>query len=599
MRSPSWPVTQTDALVHASALFLPAAGSAALLPALEFAYQASTAASGSTDFPLLIAFLLSKRVCLYATAAAAVAVSALRSLGSEPRTGARLKLLTAEIFGSDAAASLEAPEGRDTVRALDSLDETPALAQAAALPVILSLLLLGSFVLLPSPDPGAVTGGDTFMFAGDADLLRSLLAGGAGALRAVASGLAPLSNAGLCLVFCRAEATALLAAAMPPRMGVEALLGAVETPQPTADAANPRSEKATADMVRTAQTELTTAAAVEAARPEIATAATALAALATASAFLLPPAMAWPVQNVLNICIAVSVSRLLALGRLLPIMLALAALAAYDVTFAGGTASAASMTHTLDSATATALATPVLGPSLFPAAMTSPSLSLDCPSNALATDLSLLVPTTTLAADPPSSVMESVARSRLSGAWQPGLIQIRVGGRLTDGLGLGDLVFPSLLAGWAARFDQGQQAGGARQREAGHAGWQGARGSRQQQAGREPQTGDARGEKARDARGQGTGEAWRLQEGDARHPEAGASGRKEAGSALLPFVLGGYLAGCLLLEVAPPSLSPAALSCLVPTTLTAVLLRLAATGAIQEAFDWDGAADQAASTREK
>jgi presenilin-like A22 family membrane protease len=196
-----------------------------------------------------------------------------------------------------------------------------------------------------------------------------------------------------------------------------------------------------------------------------------MAAVATAAAFGLPPAIAWPVQNGINICIAISVSRLLALGRLLPIMLALAALAAYDVAFAGGSAA---MAHALDPAPTVAEA---------------------------------------------QSVMESVARSRLSGAWQPGLIQVRVGGRLTDGLGLGDIVFPSLLAGWAARFD--------------------------------------------------------------RRPHAGAD--------LLPAVIGGYAVGCVLLEVAPAALSPAALSCLVPTTLTATMLRLAATGAIDDAFSWDGA----------
>lgn len=400
-----------------------------LLPALDAAYQVSSAASGSTDFALLLAFLLSKRACLYASAGAAVAVSALRSRGAEPRTGARLKSLTAEIFGSEAAATLEAPEGRDTVQVLDSLDESPALAQAVALPLILSLLLLGSFALLPNEDSGAATG------AG------SMLAEGADVLRAVASGIAPLSNAALCLVFCRAEAAALLSAATSTPDGLEG--ASLATAEP---------------------------------RPEVAAAATAVAAVATAAAFGLPSAVAWPVQNVVNICIAISVSRLLALGRLLPIMLVLAALAAYDVVFAGGAASA-TMAQAVDPSAAST------------------------------------------AADA-QSVMESVARSRLSGTWQPGLIQVRVGGRLTDGLGLGDIVFPSLLAGWAARFDQ------------------------------------------------------------------------RAGVAVLPAVLGGYAVGCVLLEVAPRAVSPAALSCLVPATLTAIMLRLAATGATEDAFSWDGAPTQ-------
>jgi len=34
------------------------------------------------------------------------------------------------------------------------------------------------------------------------------------------------------------------------------------------------------------------------------------------------------------------------------------------------------------------------------------------------------------------------------------LLQVRLDGRLTDALGLGDIVFPSMLAGWAHRFDK-------------------------------------------------------------------------------------------------------------------------------------------------
>ena len=37
--------------------------------------------------------------------------------------------------------------------------------------------------------------------------------------------------------------------------------------------------------------------------------------------------------------------------------------------------------------------------------------------------------------------------------WQPGLVEIVVGKKVSDVLGLADIVFPSTLTGWALRFD--------------------------------------------------------------------------------------------------------------------------------------------------
>jgi len=353
MRAPVWPLSPVNAAAHASALFLPAAGSVAVLPALDAAYHASSTANGSTDFALLLALLLGKRVCLYTTAAAAVAVGALRSSGSEPESGERLKSLTREIYGSSAATSLESPDGDGAVEALNSLDESPALAQAVALPLVFSLLLLGSFVLLPSLDAGTPAGAGALGFAST----------GLEALRGAAAVFGPFSNAAICLVFCRAELTAMLGAAFP-------------------------GDQASAD-------------AEPQAAPAVAAAATALAGLATAAAFGLPAAVAWPVQNVVNICIATSVARLLALGRLSPILLALAALATYDIAFAGGAASAATL----------------------PAADAAAAISAASPAASMAGSASSAASVADFSAQ---SVMESVARSRLSaqGAWQPGLLQV-------------------------------------------------------------------------------------------------------------------------------------------------------------------------------
>ena len=49
--------------------------------------------------------------------------------------------------------------------------------------------------------------------------------------------------------------------------------------------------------------------------------------------------------------------------------------------------------------------------------------------------------------------MGAVAVSRLTEGFQPGLLQVRLGGRVSDVLGLGDAVFPALVAGFAKRYD--------------------------------------------------------------------------------------------------------------------------------------------------
>ena len=53
--------------------------------------------------------------------------------------------------------------------------------------------------------------------------------------------------------------------------------------------------------------------------------------------------------------------------------------------------------------------------------------------------------------------MGAVAVSRLTEGFQPGLLQVRLGGRVSDVLGLGDAVFPALVAGFAKRYDLAQE----------------------------------------------------------------------------------------------------------------------------------------------
>ena len=129
-------------------------------------------------------------------------------------------------------------------------------------------------------------------------------------------------------------------------------------------------------------------------------AATALAAALVAFAYLVPAAYAWPVQNVLCMCLAIATARALQFSNFAALCAAAAALVAYDV---------ASVAATLPVASAP----------------------------------------TAAAASP----MGAVAVSRLTEGFQPGLLQVRLGGRVSDVLGLGDAVFPALVAGFAKRYD--------------------------------------------------------------------------------------------------------------------------------------------------
>jgi hypothetical protein len=116
-----------------------------------------------------------------------------------------------------------------------------------------------------------------------------------------------------------------------------------------------------------------------------------------AAAYLLPLAYAWPFQNLVNVAILCVVSRLLSFSQVGTVLIAVLGLTIYDVIS-------------------------VLG--------------------------------AVQAADSGSSIMETVAKSRLGGVgsqWQPGLLSVVIKGRVTDALGLGDVIFPSILSGWALR----------------------------------------------------------------------------------------------------------------------------------------------------
>lgn len=147
-----------------------------------------------------------------------------------------------------------------------------------------------------------------------------------------------------------------------------------------------------------------------------------LALITVLTAWLLPTSQAWPFQNSVNIALAVTVTRAIApflldeSGSVRIVALALGGLAFYDFT------------------------------SVFGALSVNPASAVDFTSSVAApiSSSSIFVTDT--------SVMETVARSKMEGAWKPGLLEMVIVGRVSDVIGLGDVVFPACLVSWGYAF---------------------------------------------------------------------------------------------------------------------------------------------------
>ena len=443
-----WPSVPSAAAAHLPVLALPSVAGAMVLPTLA---AAALAANGSDDLRPLLSFLLCKRAILYAGAIGAAYVAAMRSSDAAGGLGERLEQITIEGVLPASLPQQTSVEMREVARALDS---TSGATQAAALPLLLGVLLLSAY---------AVTA-----FVGASPPATDEASAAADALRALGDAVhgtaQPLSNAAVCAFCCNAELQATARA-----------LGLARADEPSPSVAIYPGQVVAAAM----------------------------AAALVGAAYLLPASEAWPAQNLVNACIAVSVARVLQIPSLGAVVAALMGLAAYDA-LGTLTTVASAAEPTVQAATCTLAAA---------ASESVPSASA-------------------------SSVMEGVAQSRLayaSGAtlWQPGLLVVLVRGRVTDGLGLGDVVFPAMLLGWARRYDLAAAA----QRQA-------------------------------------------ANEGGGKGDEGGEGG-------YLGAALGGYTLGCLLLEIAPPELARAALLFLVPSALTALLARLAVKRELARAFGLD------------
>lgn len=487
-----WPTSAVDAALHLPLLALPSVAGAAGLPVLA----ESVRVAPPTDLSALLALLLGKRATLYACALACVGVAAKRSSASAQGLGERFEQITNEAIAPLSLPKASATEVRAVARTLDSSSQS---TQAAALPVVFGFLLFLGFAVTSLSAPltaevAAPTSGAPW------DELARVSA------RAVSEIVQPLSNAAVC-AFCvnaevQASARAIAGGAAMGKADAMPSSGDYE------DGSSPDDSYAPPSSLLAAAVSIAT----------------------VGSAFLMPPAVAWPVQNVVNACVAISVARVLQLGSLAAVCAALVGLALYD----GVGTILTSVSAVPPPAGLSAVALDSLDGPWIPWIDGAADAARSLGSGVLG-----LPGSTILLADgatAPSSVMESVAQNRLGGAspWQPGLLVVSINGRITDALGLGDVVFPAMLAGWAHRFDLHLRAQPSAQRSGEPIPLEGA--------------------------GQNESRETSMGNGDA--------------PGYLSSALSGYAFGCLLLEVAPPELTRAALLFLAPSIIGAVGLQL-------------------------
>ena len=320
---------------------------------------------------LIVPLVIAKRVYIYLMAATVLTVASIRGASDSPALGTRLIDLTREILpNSDNNNSIETPKEDQRFQEMAVLDEVDDSTQAVGLPllVVSSLVVSLSFVLLQNSDFSATTTDSAA--SGFEPLLESI--------QSVLPQLVTLSNGLVISLFTRAE----LARAPLPIV---------------------YSDESQKELVATAG-----------------------ALGLTALAYLGPSSVVWPIQNLVCMCLAISVARAVQLPRLGPILLALGGLVAYDVVSVG-------------------IQLVNLGSATMVVAGGAAAAAVDGGAPAAAA-------TNTAA----SSAMGAVAMSKAAGAWQPGLFEVKLRGITTDLLGLGDAVFPALLSTFCLRYDESE-----------------------------------------------------------------------------------------------------------------------------------------------
>jgi hypothetical protein len=363
---------------------------AIVLPILTDTFRAT---QNSSD---LLTVLVAKRAFLYLLATLATAYAGWRAATSVP-AGEALDGLNREILRGEPPLTESKQESSTSMEAADEADEKtdddePIFAVldemenvyqniAFALPFFLAVALSASYII----SQGVVSPGDSTTAVANVDVL------------ALISKFSTFSNLAVCLLFSAAE--------------YRSFMNSDET-----------NKEEAAEFPKNILT-----------IPNIS------AAIAVAGASLLPLSQAWPLQNSINIALAVTVTRALApflmeeSGSIRTIALALTGLATYDVVSVFGTSLVS-----IQAAGALDIDVASMSDSVtdFVSSATSQGAGIDT--------------STMLTAD--ASVMETVARSKLEGPWRPGLLEMVLVGRVSDVIGLGDVVFPACLVSWGYTF---------------------------------------------------------------------------------------------------------------------------------------------------
>jgi hypothetical protein len=148
----------------------------------------------------------------------------------------------------------------------------------------------------------------------------------------------------------------------------------------------------------------------------------------------------WPIHNVINACIAITVSRIMQLPKLGWILALLALLMTYDVFFVSGSQVLTDGGMSImESVAKSKLQTDIAYD--FSGGSTSSILS---------------VATSETGKDIVQVVDESFRWIATLFKWRPSLFEVAIDGRVSDALGLGDVVFPAILGGWSYRYDKAQ-----------------------------------------------------------------------------------------------------------------------------------------------
>ena len=425
------------------------------IPALV-SFARSFPPNSSDQFAAVTVLIVANRIYLYALGLTIVATTAVRGTfaGDRNELGQRLTQLTEELLVLDkplmVAAEMEAEAEAETdetsgitqasaiknqiqilepppaapsfvKKMLDdsgleeNLDGVDSGTQALVLPVLVAGLLAISVVSLPiwsSLSEGFLGFSSSKDASLDAEWISQLKA----ALSNVLPFLSQSWNAILLTLFVRAEFS---------RLGYELFgIGGPSTSNPT------ESESERGEITTT----------VPKANVQIAAECLLAVTVTGYGAYYL---QYWPAQNFVNSAIAVLVARAIRLNTFNAVVGALALLAIYDgasvflIPAAANAATEASVN--LVGVDGAGVCTTAIDSAI---AMTSTSTSAS-------TSMTLA------ASNPASSAMGSVAIQKLTaGGFQPGLLVTKLENKLTGTLGLGDAVFPSILASFLKRFDE-------------------------------------------------------------------------------------------------------------------------------------------------